>query len=204
MHHTPDPRRLLPWMILLVAGTLVLAVPAAEAGRTVVRHGPRGTTVVHHRGPRTRVVVHRGWPLRRTLPAVAIHPYRRPLLVATPRHYLAAVVYRPVVVVAPAKEVLVWQDTDKFEKDADWTESTYSIGERGDRLVYHVDGTMQVSFAEVVFENGDSQVVDFNDKVLGEGTYQLLNFKDGRKVSHVRMVGRAKTEAASVSMFLAK
>ncbi len=189
----------------LVAFTLALATPPAWAGRTVVRHGPRGrTVVVHHRGPRAKVVVRRGWPLHRALPEVYVHPLRGRLLVPTPRRYLASVAFRPAVVVLPAGDVLVWQDTDTFDRDDDWTETTYAVGERGDRLVFHLTGTAQVSFAEVVFENGDSQVIDFNDKTLGEGTYRLLDFPDGRKVSHVQMVVRARTEKAVIAVYLAR
>lgn len=191
--------RVLPLLLIL----FLLPTPAAEAGRTVVHRGRRGTTVVH-RGPRGKVVVHRGWPIRRALPAVYVRPARTALLVATPRLYLAPLAWAPVVMAAPAGELLVWQDTDHFTKEDGWTESTFPVNGRGTRLVLRTDGRLEISFAEVVFENGDSQVVNFDDKPLKKGTYQLLNFKDGRMVSHVRMVIRSATDEGAATVFLAK
>lgn len=195
--------RPLGWAMAWLAFLLVTAPLAAEAGRTVVRRGPRGTTVVH-RGPRRTVVVHKGWPLRRTLPHVYVRPARTALLVATPRLYLAPLIWAPIVLAPPAGELLVWQDTDKFTKDDDWTESTFPVNGRGTRLVLKIDGRLEISFAEVVFENGDSQVVDFDDKPLKEGSYQLLDFNDGRMVSHVRMVAKSASDESAATVFLAK
>lgn len=195
--------RPLGWAASLLAITLLTMPPVAEARTTVVHRGPRGKTVVH-RGPRRTVVVHKGWPLRRALPHVYVRPARAALLVATPRLYLAPVIWAPLVLLPPAGELLVWQDTDKFTKDDDWTESTFPVNGRGTRLVLKVDGRLEISFAEVVFENGDSQVVDFDDKPLKEGSYQLLDFKDGRMVSHVRMVVKSATDESAATVFLAK
>jgi len=55
-----------------------------------------------------------------------------------------------------------------------------------------------------VFENGDTQVVDFRDKIYGPGIYSLFDFKDGRRVDHVRMVARAKSDEAKVIVRMAK
>ncbi len=56
----------------------------------------------------------------------------------------------------------------------------------------------------MVFENGNAQVVDFGEKPLKKGLYELLDFRDGRKVDHVRMVARAKSEDARVVVRMAK
>ena len=56
----------------------------------------------------------------------------------------------------------------------------------------------------MVFDNGESRVVDFAEKTHGEGLYELLDFKDGRKVDHVRMVARARTDEAKVVLRMQK
>jgi hypothetical protein len=61
-----------------------------------------------------------------------------------------------------------------------------------------------VSFAEVVFENGETQVVDFGDSTLNTGVYQLLDFRDGRKVDHVRVVAAAGSGEAKLIVRMAK
>jgi len=61
-----------------------------------------------------------------------------------------------------------------------------------------------VDWAEVVFENGDTRAVDFDEKTLKPGLYSLLDFRDGRKVDHVRMVARAKSYEARVVLKMEK
>ena len=50
--------------------------------------------------------------------------------------------------------------------------------------------------------HGETQVVDFNDRVHARGTYELLDFRDGRKVDHVRIVARADRENTAVRVHL--
>jgi len=71
-------------------------------------------------------------------------------------------------------------------------------------LFLEVKGRAQVNFAEVVFDNGETQVVDFNDANLRTGVYQLLDFRDGRKVDHVRLVADAKSADAKLIVRMAK
>ena len=63
---------------------------------------------------------------------------------------------------------------------------------------------MQVDWAEVVFENGNSQVVDFSESTLGPGLYSLFDFHDGRRVDHVRMVARARSPEAKLVLRMQK
>ncbi len=87
--------------------------------------------------------------------------------------------HRTVVVAArPAGASLAWEDAETIEREDDW--------------------------AEVVFENGDAQVVDFAEKTHGPGLYELLDFRDGRKVDHVRMVARAKGDEARITLLIEK
>lgn len=185
-------KRLIPLFLLAVIG-LQIAEPAFAARR--VR--------VVHRGPhRTTVVVRRGWPLRRALPVVVVRPARvMPRVVAAA--YLAPVVFTAAVVSRPAADVITWEDSETFTKDEGWTEVILNADSRGEKLYLEVvNGRVQVDFAEIVFENGDARVVDFANKTHGVGTYGVLDFADGRKVDHVRVVARAKTDEAKLTLLM--
>jgi hypothetical protein len=190
-------RRFFAFALLLVLG-LQMVEPAFAARRVVVRKGVRG---------RSTVVVHRGWPLRRPARVVVVRPVRTVVRVR-PAVYLAPVVFTGLVVAAasaPAGDVLVWEDAETIEKADDWSEFTLNADSRGTKLWLEVKaGKVQFDWAEVVFENGDAVVVDFKEKAHGEGLYSLLDFRDGRKVDHVRVVARAKSEEARVVLKMEK
>ena len=181
----------------LVASFVVLSVllvaVAAEAARVrVVRRPYRRTTVV----------VHAGFPLNRAFPHVFV---RAPLVAfrVAPRLFLPPVVFGAVVVAAPAPAVRVWRDAADLDRDDDWTEFTMNVDKRGSKLLLEVDkGPAQISFAEVVFDNGETQVVDFADKLHPQGIYSLLDFKEGRKVDHVRIVAKAAGDSTAISLHL--
>lgn len=179
---------------------LVLIVLAIESV------GPafaRRRVVVRHRPHRAAVVIHRGFPLHRRLPVVVVRPARRAVVVR-PAVFLAPVVWTAGVVALPPRERLGWEDSEMLARDDDWTEFTLHVGDRGSKLFLELLGRTQLNFAEVVYENGDAQVVDFNEKTRGPGIYSLLDFPDGRKVSHVRMVARARSDEAKVTLRMAK
>jgi len=183
---------------LAVALMLVAALSAAaEVSAARVR--------VVHRGHRTRVVVHRGFPLRRPLPRVVVRTPRVAVRVA-PRVFLPPVVFGAVVVTArPEPAAVVWHETETLERDDDWVDFTLNADRRGSRLFVAIDeGAARINFAEVVFENGDAQVVDFNERVYAPGFYALLDFKDGRQVDHVRLVARADAPQASIAVNLVR
>ena len=99
----------------------------------------------------------------------------------------------------------MWEDGETLAKDEDWTEFTLTCDNRGTRLWLEVAaGKVQFDWAEVVFENGDAVVVDFAEKTHRPGLYSLLDFRDGRKVDHVRLVARAKTPEARVVLKMEK
>ena len=185
-------------VLLLLVLALQVAEPAFARRRVVVRRGP------HHR---TTVVVHRGWPLRRPARVVVVRPARAVVRV-TPGVYLAPVVFTGVVVAAasaPARDVFAWEDAETLAKDEDWTEVTLNADSRGTKLWLDVrEGRVQFDWAEVVFENGDAQVVDFKERTCTPGLYSLLDFRDGRKVDHVRLVARAKSDEARVALMMEK
>jgi hypothetical protein len=180
--------------LLTVASLQVLAATTDARPTRVVHKGPHG---------RTTVVVHRSFPIRRHLPAVVVRPPRAAVIV-TPGVYLAPLVWRPAVVTLPAKNDLVWEDAETLTKDDDWTDFTLNVNNTGRKMFMRIEGTAQLNFAEVVFANGDAQVVDFDEKVKGAGVYSLLDFADGRKVGYVRVVARAKTDEARIVAYMAK
>jgi hypothetical protein len=106
---------------------------------------------------------------------------------------------------APAREALVWEDSETLFRGEGWTEFTLECDARGTKLWYEVvSGRVQADWAEVVFEDGETQVVDFASRTQLPGLYPLLDFRDGRKVDHVRMVARATTNEARVALKMGK
>jgi len=182
-------------LLALVAALNLSALAAVPADAARVR--------VVKRGHRTKVVVHRHFPLRRSMHVVVVRPARVAVRVR-PALYLAPVVWTPVIITRPAPAAIVWEDAETLAKDEDWTEFTLDADSRGRKLAMHVTGTVQIDFAEVVFDNGEVRVVDFANKTRQAGTYQVLDFADGRKVDHVRMVARARTNEAKIGLWMVK
>jgi len=189
------------WMVL----ALLLAVCAqtytpAEAGRKY-----RAERRIVRR--RSVVVVQHGWPLQRPLRKVWVHPARSPVRNG-PTVFLAPVAFTGAAVMppdAPAREVLVWEDNETVQRNDDWTEVTLNCQNSGTKLWLEVAaGKAQFDWAEVVFENGETRVVDFGERIYGTGLYTLLDFRDGRRVDHVRIVAKAKTDAARIVLQMQK
>ena len=172
--------------------------PAFAARRVVVRRG---------RHQRTVVVVHRGWPLRRPLRTVVVRPARVVVRVR-PAVFLPLVVWTGVVVAAtaaPARDLLVWEDGETITGDEDWTEFTLNANSPGTNLWLEVvSGQVQFDWAEVVFDNEEARVVDMKEWTRGPGLYPLLDFRDGRRVDHVRVVARARSGEARVVLKMEK
>ena len=151
---------------------------------------------------RTQVIVRRGWPIRRTQRYVYVRPYR-PYRVF-PSFYLGVHLWhntwaRPV---APPQAV-TWRDRATLYGTDDWTEFSLNSGVRGDRIGFVVDGgDVQIDWAEVVYSNGETEVVDFDNQVVEPGEYELLDFGETRTVDHVRIVARAQDDEASMSMIM--
>lgn len=177
---------------LLVLSILSVATAAEAARVRVARHGRR-----------TTVRVHAGFPLHRALPHVYVRAPRVGVRV-TPRVFLPRAAFAAVVVSTPfAPEARVWRDAEELERDDGWTELTMNVDRRGSRLLLEIArAPAQISFAEVVFDNGETQVIDFADQIHAAGTYSLLDFKDGRKVDHVRLVAKTEADSSEISLHL--
>ncbi|HTO51744.1 MAG TPA: hypothetical protein VMR50_00040, partial [Myxococcota bacterium] len=182
-------------MLLYSLFSLFLLVPAlAHAARVAVVAGPH----------RVRVVVGPGYPIHRPLPMVVV---RRPAVVVRvrPLRYLPVVIWHPVVVARPVGAALVWQDAETLYPEEDWAETMFDSNQRGDKLYLEVvRGRVQFDFAEVVFGNGETQVVDFGRAGRGPGLYSLLDFRDGRTIDHVRLIARARSGEARVALVMQK
>jgi hypothetical protein len=180
---------------LLSAIVLLPFAPDADAARVVrVKRGRHVT--------RVRVTVRPGFPIRRTLPTVVVRP--GPVIRVAPRVYLGPVVFGAVVVASlPPADTRVWTSSESLDSEEGWTDFTLDVDKRGTRLLLDIEnGAAQISFAEVVFENGEAQVVDFNDSIHRRGVYSLLDFKDGRKVDHVRLIAKANGDGSTIRVHL--
>lgn len=186
-------RRLVIVTMLALCVVQAVAEPAFAKRRVVVRSGPRRSTVV----------VNRGWPVRRPARVVVVHEPRVVVRVQ-PAVYLPLVVWTGAVVAVsarPAHDVLIWEDGETLVKSDGWTQFVLNADSRGTALWLEVaNGRAQFDWAEVVFENGDAQVVDMKEWTRGEGVYALLDFRDGRRVDHVRVVARAKSPSTRITL----
>ena len=184
-----------------LAGLLVLSAVVPEQA-----DAQRRRTVVVRRGPvrRTTIVVRPGHPIRRALPrTVVFRPARKVVVVGRPLVFLPALAWTAAVVATlPAENQLLWEDAEVFSKDEEWVDLNFGVDQRGTALLLDVDGRAQLSFAEVTFENGDVQVVDFNDTTHGKGLYNLLDYKDGRRVMTVRILARSETPETTLRVYL--
>ena len=184
-----------------------LFFPGPGPGRILAPRGPAGLV-------RAPVVTGPGFPLRRAARPVIVRPpqgeVRRRV---APRLFLPPVVFGGGVVVVErhgrghdrgySRDSLVWQDSETLYHEDDWTEFTLDCDARGTKLWFEVtEGRIQVDWAEVVFENGEVQVVDFPERSIGRGIYQLLDFRDGRRVDSVRMVALAASREAKLPLWM--
>ncbi len=182
-----------------------VAPPESMAGqrrRVVVRRAP---VIVHRPVARTGLVVRNGYPIRRVLPStVVVRPAHRVVAVGAPLVFLPSLVWAPRVVVMPDRERLVWQDSERINRDEGWVDTNFGIDQSGNALYLDINGKAELNFAEVTFANGNVQVVDFNDRTHGPGVYKLLDFADGRRVMTVRLLVMSESEDATLGVYLSK
>ena len=173
--------------------SLLAPLGALAQRRVVVRHPAKGTVVV-----RTR-------PIHRPLPAaIVVRPARTRVAVAGALVFLPAVIWTAAVVSLPARERLVWQDSESFDEKEGWVESNFGVDAKGNALYFELDGRAELNYADITFHNGEVQTVDFEEKVRPPGTYRLLDFADGRHVKTVKILARARTPHAKITVYIAK
>lgn len=197
-------KKLFPYLLGFVTIMTVLVSADSIAGqrrRGVVRR----PVVVRRPIARTRLVVRTGHPLRRTLPAsVVVRPARRTVVVNRPLVYLPSVPWTRTVVALPARERLVWQDSETIASEEEWVDTNFGIDQSGNALLLEIDGKARLNFVEVTFANGNVQVVDFNEHTHGSGIYKLLDFADGRHVSTVRILAKSESDETKLAVYLSK
>jgi len=154
---------------------------------------------------RTVVAVHKGFPIRRAPRQVIIHPILRSYRVA-PRVYLPLVAWGGVsTTVVVGSHLLVWEDRETLLLEEDWTEFTLNCENTGTKLWLEIrSGRVRFDWAEVVFENGETQVIEMQEHVRDPGFYLLLDFANGRMVDHIRAVAKAETPEARIVLKMQK
>jgi len=180
----------------LMPSALVLGQRRVVVRRPVVVRGPV------RRAP---LVVRRGYPIRRVLPAaVVVRPARRAVLVGAPLIFLPTLAWTRTVVALPARERLVWQDSETITRDEEWVDTNFGIDSAGNALFLDIAGKAKLNFAEVTFANGNVQVVDFNEQTHSTGIYRLLDFADGRHVKTVRILAKSESDDTKLALYLSK
>jgi hypothetical protein len=192
-------------LIMLIVAMAALAPSASSAGqrRKVVVHPKRA--VVRHPAKHTKLVVRTGHPVKRTLPAtVVVRHARKTVAIGAPLVYLPAVAWTRAAVSLPSSERLVWQDSEEIDRDEGWVDANFGVDGSGNALFLQITGDAELNFAEVAFANGNVQVLDFNERTHGDGTYKLLDFADGRHVKTVRILARSKSEDTRLTVYLSR
>lgn len=185
--------------------TLLSVVMVTIACFAPTATGQRRRVVMRRPAPRTKVVVHRGHPIRRTLPAaVVVRPARKTVVVGAPRVFLPSIAWAPAVVSLPARDRLVWQDSETIEEDEGWVDTNFGVDSPGNALFLDINGRTRLNFAEVTFSNGQVQVMDFDERTHGGGIYKLLDFADGRHVSTVRILAKSESDETKLAVYLSK
>jgi len=161
------------------------------------------TAISTYADTRVNIRLGTGHPIRRTR-TVVVRPVRPAVVVAPRLVFAPPVVYRRTVVTLPARERLIWEDSETMRRNEDWVDTSLAVNQRGDKLFLRITGRAQIDFAEVHFQNGNVQVVDFQEGPMEAGTYSLLDFPDGRTVNHVRLVARARSREARVAVLMAR
>jgi hypothetical protein len=186
--------------IAIVISTLVPADSMAQR-RVVVR--PRAG--VRRPVVRARLVVHARHPIRRVLPAaVVVRPAHRAVVVGAPLVFLPALAWAPAIVPLPARERLIWEDSEVIERDEGWVDTNFGIDSSGNALFLDIHGSASFNFAEVTFANGNVQVVDFNERSHENGIYKLLDFADGRHVKTFRILAKSESENTKLTVYVSR
>ncbi|HEY3026917.1 MAG TPA: hypothetical protein VGJ55_12280 [Pyrinomonadaceae bacterium] len=186
-----------------LAIVMVAVMPAVcvvgQRRRVVVRR----PVVVRHPVVHTTLVVNRDHPIRRALPAtVVVRPAHQTVVVGAPLIFLPPLTWMARTVSLPSGDRLVWQDSEEIKRDEGWVDTNFGIDSSGNALFLDINGKAKLNFAEVTFANGNVQVVDFNERTHGTGTYRLLDFADGRRVSTVRILAKSESDDTKLAVYL--
>jgi|SRR5436190_4610528 len=183
--------------IILVA--LYATNTSAQRRRVVVVHP------VRHPVARTHLALRPGHPIHRVLPAnVVVRTARRTVVVHRPLVFLPALRWRAGIVPLPPKERIVWTDTETIGRDEEWVDTNYGVDASGSALYLDMSGKTKLNFAEVAFDDGHVQVVDFNEETHEPGVYKLLDVKADQHVATVRILARSESDDSKLTVYLSK
>lgn len=169
----------------LLTASLLLALPLLADVRVGIRVGA-------------------GHPLARPGRTVIVRSRPAPVVVRAPIVYAAPVVWTRRVVTLPARDRLLWEDSEVITRREDWVDTTLNVNNRGNALYLNIEGRSHLDFAEVHFDNGQVQVVDFNNGDVERGTFLLLDFANGRHVNAVRLIAKSQSPRSKLTVYLAK
>ena len=189
-------------IVFAVALFVLLAATGsmAQRRRAVVVHPARHPVAARH-----ALVVRTGHPIHRLLPReVVVRSARRTVLVRAPLRYLPALTWRAAFVTLPARERIVWQDTETITRDEEWVDTNYGVDGNGNTLFLDLNGKAQLNFAEVTYANGNVQVVDFNEQSFSSGTYTLVDLGAGEHIMTVRILAKSETDDTKLAVYLGK
>ena len=193
-------RNSVPRLVFLI----VIAVPGCTNALAQRRHA----VVIHpvrHPVVRTRLVVRPGHPIHRVLPAnVVVRNARRSVIVHRPLVYLPALRWRAAFVPLPPRERIVWTDTETIARDEEWVDTNYGVDASGSALYLDMSGKTRLNFAEVTFDDGHVQVVDFNEETHDPGVYKLLDVNANQHVATVRILAKSEADDSKLAVYLSK
>ena len=185
--------------LIIVIMAMCATNTLAQRRRAAVLH-PAAHPVVH-----TRLVVRPGHPIRRTLPAnVVVRTARRTVLVRHPLVFLPALSWRGAIVPLPPRERIIWTDTETIARDEEWVDTNYGVDASGSALYLDLTGKTKLNFAEVTFDDGHVQVVDFNEETHDPGAYKLLDVNANQHVATVRILAKSEADDSKLAVYLSK
>ena len=79
--------------------------------------------------------------------------------------------------------------TETIARAEEWVDTNYGVDASGSALYLDMSGKTKLNFAEVTFDDGHVQVVDFNEETHDPGVYKLLDVNANQHVATVRGLG---------------
>jgi hypothetical protein len=104
----------------------------------------------------------------------------------------------------PPRERIVWTDTETIAREEDWVDTNYGVDASGNALYLDMSGKTKLNFAEVTFDDGHVQVVDFNEETHDPGVYKLVDLPANQHVATVRILAKSESDESKLAVHLSK
>jgi hypothetical protein len=96
---------------------------------------------------------------------------------------------------------LVWENSQNLNPRQGWQRVTLWVGDPASAVYFEVvSGTIEFDRAEVVFENGQRQLIDMNG-VRGPSRFPVARFNGTRNVDRVIVMARPRTYGARLGVW---